>query len=70
MANAVWGKVIFSEVCVKNFVHRVGLPHCMLGYPVGSRPPPPEQCMLGDTGNKLAVRILLECNLVLIKISR
>ena len=23
--------------------------------------PPPEQCMLGDTGNKRAVRILLEC---------
>ena len=27
--------------------------------------PPPVQCMLGDTGNKRAVRILLECNLVL-----
>ena len=26
--------------------------------------PPPEQCMLGDTDNKWAVRILLECNLV------
>ena len=26
--------------------------------------PPPKQCMLGDTGNKRAVRILLECNLV------
>ena len=26
--------------------------------------PPPEQCMLGDTGNKRAVRILLECILV------
>ena len=26
---------------------------------------PPGQCMLGDTGNKRAVRILLECNLVL-----
>ena len=26
---------------------------------------PPAQCMLGDTGNKRAVRILLECNLVL-----
>ena len=25
---------------------------------------PPEQCMLGDTGNKRAVSILLECNLV------
>ena len=27
-------------------------------------PLPPEQCMRGDTGNKQAVRILLECNLV------
>ena len=26
--------------------------------------PPPTQCMLGDTGNKRAVRILLECILV------
>ena len=26
-----------------------------------SRNPPPAQCMLGDTGNKRAVRILLEC---------
>ena len=25
---------------------------------------PPEQCMLGDTGNKRAVRILLQCILV------
>ena len=29
-----------------------------------SRHPPPEQCMLGDTVNKRAVCILLECNLV------
>ena len=37
--------------------------------PQGGAPPwqvhPPEQCMLGDTGNKRAVRILLECILVL-----
>ena len=32
-ANEVWGKVIFSEACVKNFIHRRGvLPQCMLGY--------------------------------------
>ena len=36
------------------------------GIPPGSRPPspeqsPPEQCMLGDVGNKRVVRILLEC---------
>ena len=32
-------------------------------HPPGTRHPP-VQCMLGDTGNKRAVRILLECNLV------
>ena len=32
-------------------------------HPLG-RYTPPEQCMLGDTGNKRAVRILLECILV------
>ena len=31
-ANEVWGKVIFSEACVKNSVHGGGLPQCMLGY--------------------------------------
>ena len=34
--NKVWGKVIFSEACVKNSVHRGDLPQCMLGY----HPPP------------------------------
>ena len=32
--------------------------------PRGQAPSPPAQCTLGDTGNKRAVRILLECNLV------
>ena len=38
-----WGKVIFSEVCVKNSVHRGWcLPHCMLGCtPPGQRQTPP-----------------------------
>ena len=35
-ANEVWGKVIFSVACVKNSVHRGGLPQCILGY----HPPP------------------------------
>ena len=42
-ANEVWGKVIFSEACVENSVHKGGggaLPQCMLGYPPGSRHPP------------------------------
>ena len=38
-ANEIWGKVIFSEVCVKNSVH---MPQCMLGYhhPPGPGTPP------------------------------
>ena len=51
--------------------------HAGIPYPPGPGPPqappgpgtpqtrhPPAQCMLGDTVNKRAVRILLECNLV------
>ena len=34
-------------------------------HPSGTRYTPQELCMLGDTGNKQAVRILLECILVL-----
>ena len=34
------------------------------GIPPRSSPPPQPRCMLGDTVNKQAVRILLECNLV------
>ena len=59
-----WGKVIFSEACVKNSVHRGGC----LGRPPRADTPrnrhPPKQCMLGDMGNKRAARILLECILV------
>ena len=33
--------------------------------PLEQTPPRPAQCMLGDMGNKRAVRILLECILVL-----
>ena len=45
-----WAKVIFSQVCVKNSVHRGGgcLPQCMLGYtPAGRGRPPREQTPLG-----------------------
>ena len=38
--NEVWGKLIFSVACVKNSVHRGGLPQCMLGYPRGPGTPP------------------------------
>ena len=68
-------KLIFPEACDKNSAHRGGcLPHCMVGYSpprADTTPHPPEQtslaqCILGDTDNKRAVRILLECILVLI----
>ena len=70
-ANEVCEGYVFTPVC--HSVHRGGLPQCMLGCTPGTigrhSPPqeqtPPEQCMLGDTGNKRALRILLECNLVI-----
>ena len=50
---------IFRSVCQE---------FCPQGGGVWADPPPSryprEQCMLGDTGNKRAVRILLECRLV------
>ena len=74
-ANEVWGKVIFSEACVKNFVHGGGRAWlqgaCMVARGV---------CLVAgghvwllggvrrirrDTVNERAVRILLECMLVL-----
>ena len=39
-----WGKVIFSEACVKNSVHRVGVcPIACWDTPPGADPPPPDQ---------------------------
>ena len=55
-ANEVWGKVIFLHLSVILFTGGE--------YLAGT--PPPEQYMLEDTGNKRAVRIILECILVLI----
>ena len=51
-------------------VHPPGQVHTPSRYTpaLGRNPPTPhELCMLGDTGNKQAVRILLECILVTIK---
>ena len=64
---------MFLHLSVSHSVHGGGdcLPQCMLGYtPQEQTPPlgadiPPAQCMLGDTGNKRAVRTLLECILVI-----
>ena len=74
-ANEVWGKVIFLHLSVILFtggpasVH-AGMPSTEQ-IPRGSRhpsrantTPPPVQCTPRDTGNKRAVRILLEYNLV------
>ena len=75
-ANEVWGKVIFSEACVKNSVQkRGGLPQCMLGYhtpqtrhpPLGADAPhqtPPRSACWEIWSTRRAVYILLECNLV------
>ena len=41
-ANEVWGKVIFSEACVKNSVHRGGVPH-QVPPPDQPGTPPPDQ---------------------------
>ena len=41
-----------------------GMPSWDQVHPPDQVPPTPEQCMLGDTGNKRVVRILLECILV------
>ena len=60
---------IFSSVCQEFCSQGGGLPQCMLGYhPPWKQAPsqsrhPPAQCMLGDTVNKRAVCILLECNI-------
>ena len=65
-ANEVWGKVIFSEACVKNFCPQGGgfcFSACWDATPPRTRHPP-EQSMLGDTVNERAMRILLECILV------
>ena len=61
-------KVMFLHLSVSHSVHRgVGL-SAYWDTPPGQTPLgadiPPAQCMLGDTGNKRAVRILLECILV------
>ena len=71
-ANEVWGKVIFLHLCVILFTGGgsawAGTPLAGTHPQAGTHPPwqvhPREQCMLGDTGYKRAVRILLECILV------
>ena len=51
-----WGKVIFSVACVKNSVHRGGVP--------GQVHPPGRYTPKAGTVSERAVRILLECILV------
>ena len=53
----------FTPVC--HSVHGGGGEYLGRYTPRPGTPLPPEQCMLGNTGNKRAVRILLECILVM-----
>ena len=67
-----WGEVIFSQASV--ILSRGGStwagtpPQDQAHTHPRDQVHPPEQCMPGDTGNKRAVRILLECILVKYKI--
>ena len=56
---------VFTPVC--HSVHRGGLPHTYpwADKPPGQKPPPSPGSACWDTVNKRAVRILLECNLVI-----
>ena len=57
-ANEVWGKVICSKACVKNSVHRRGVPGRGAGVPALGG------CLVETPPGRLllrAVRILLEC---------
>ena len=66
-----WGKVMFLQVSVILLVEGVCLSACWdtIPCPQEQTPPqsrhPPLQSMVGDTVNAQAVRILLECNLVI-----
>ena len=76
-ANEVCEGYVFTPIC-QSFCSLGGVcPRCTSSPAIRGRLPPPtpdqrqtppplpEQCMLGNTGNKRAVRILLECILVL-----
>ena len=70
-ANEICEGYVFTPVC-QSFCSQEGcVRQCMLGYtPLQEQTPPRAdtpsvQYMLGDTGNKRAVRILLECILVI-----
>ena len=61
-----WGKVMFSHVCLILFTGGSASVNAGIPPPGKADPPwqgdPPAQCMLGNTVNKRAVWILLECN--------
>ena len=71
--NEVCEGYVFTPVCQSFCSQAEGcLPQCMLGHThnpllgrhLAGQTPHSVQCMLGDTGNKRAVRFLLECILV------
>ena len=70
-SQAKFAKVLFLHLSVSHSVHRGVCPSaCWDASPVADptpkeQTPPPEQCMLGDKGNKQAVRIPLESILVI-----
>ena len=59
---------MFLHLSVSHSVHKGGGGSASMHAGIADTPfrehTPQEQCMLGDTGNKRAVRILLECILV------
>ena len=57
---------VFAGVCDSVHGGSASVHAGMLGYPPPGAGTPPAQSMLGDTVNARAVRILLECNLVLV----
>ena len=77
--NSSWGKVMFSQACVKNYVHRGCIPAFLWAdIPQGRHPSwadtPPGRHLLPQAlrymVNKRKVRILLDCILVLNDFSR
>ena len=81
-AGTPWAGTPLGRYTSRDQVHPpAGIPPDQVHPPGQEHPPGPDQpprtrytthrqCMLGDTGNKRAVRILLECILVKSKISR
>ena len=64
-----FAKVMFLHLSVSYSVHMGGVCLSACWDTPPEQTPPQEQCMLGDTGNKRVVRILLECTLVITSVT-